>query len=70
MAFVKLFPLGFADPTKPDQLFAVSGADAIAQLLRFAELDPLNGNLYYPFAEYDRFKFWMNDRIRRHRTLS
>ena len=68
MAFVKLFPLGFADPTKPDRQFAVSETDATAHLLCFAELDPLNGNLYYPFAEHDRFKFRINDRIRRHRA--
>ena len=70
MAFVKLFPLGFGDPTKPDRLYAVSETDVMAHLLRFAEKDPLDGKLYYPFAEHYRFKFWMNDRIRRHRTLS
>ena len=70
MAFVKSFTLGFADPTKPDRQFAVSETDATAHHLRFAELDPLTRNLYYPFAEYGRFKFWMDDRIRRQWTLS
>ena len=46
MAFVKLFPLGFADLTKPDRQFAVSETDATAHLLRFAELHPLTENLY------------------------
>ena len=41
MAFVKLFALGFADPTKPDRQFAVSETDATAHLLRFAELEHL-----------------------------
>ena len=50
MAFVKLFPLGFADPTKASRQFAVSETDASAHFLRFAELDPLTENLYYPFC--------------------
>ena len=66
IAFVKLFTLLFADPIKPDRQFAVSDTDAAAYFLRFAESDLLTGNLHYPFAEHNRFKFWMNDRIRRH----
>ena len=46
MAFVKLFPLGFAYPTKPDRQYAASETDATAHLLRFAKLDPLTVNLY------------------------
>lgn len=51
---------------------------AAAHLLKYAERDPRipisdekpNGQMYYPFAEHERFSFWMVDRIRRHRCLS
>jgi hypothetical protein len=79
LAFVKLFPLGKADPTNKDRRLDVKENDATIHLLRYAEYDPLtygadedpsNGTLYYPFAEHERFQYWMNDRIRRHRSLS
>lgn len=70
LAFPTLFPLGFADPTKIDRLLAVSEQDATAHLLRYAEPDPCEpGTMWYPFAEHARFKFWMLDRIRRHRII-
>ena len=70
MAGVQIFPLEVAEPTKPIREFVVSETDATAHLLRYTVFDPLTENLYYPSAEHDRFKFWMNDRIRRHRTLA
>ena len=78
LAFVKLFPLGQADPTRQGRLMAVTEVQAANHLLRFAEIDPQSkptpdnpsGTLYYPFAEHPRFSFWMVDRIRRHRALS
>ena len=47
-------------------------------MLLYAESDPSfspteehpNGVMYYPFAEHERFSFWMVDRIRRHRILT
>jgi hypothetical protein len=70
MCFLKLFPLGEADPTNKVRLMEVSEQEATAHLLRYAELDPISGEMYYPFAEHERFMFWMNDRIRRCRSLS
>jgi hypothetical protein len=78
LAFVKLFPLGQADPTSKCRKITVSERLASAHLLRYAESDPSvapneeypNGVMYYPFAEHERFSFWMVDRIRRHRALS
>ena len=78
LAFVKLFPLGQADPTSKYRLIAISELLASAHLLRYAEVDPSfapteeypNGVMYYPFAEHERFSFWMVDRIHRHRALS
>jgi len=77
LAFVKLFPLGQADPTKVGRLRAVKELEASSHLLKYAERDPSvppseehpNGVLYYPFAEHSRFSFWMVNRIRRHRAL-
>lgn len=77
LAFPKLFPLGQADPTAT-RLLKVTESHAAAHLLKYAELDPAepvsqlhpSGQLYYPFAEHERFMFWMADRIRRHRALS
>ena len=77
MAFIKLFPLGQADPTKKGRRVEVKMLAASSHLLRFAERDPSipitennpNGTLYYPFAEHQRFTFWIVDRIRRHRAL-
>ena len=78
LAFIKLFPLGQADPTRQGRLIPVTEVLASSHLLKFAEIDPLSkptldkpsGSLYYPFAEHERFSFWMVDRIRRHRALS
>lgn len=43
--------------------------DATTHLIKFAAINPISGHLFYPFAAHNRFIFWMNDRIRRHRTM-
>ena len=77
LAFVKLFPLGQADPSRKGRHTAVTEQEASSHLLKYAERDPCiappdekpDGKLYYPFAEHSRFSFWMADSIRRQRAL-
>ena len=69
MAFPSLFPHGLADPTKKDRITAVSETDGFSHLLKYACLNTKTNQLYYPFVQHPRFKFWAYDRIRRHRAL-
>jgi hypothetical protein len=69
LCFPKLFPLGHADPTRKDELQQLSEAEATSHLLRLVEVHPVNQKIYYPFAMHDRFIFFMQDRIQRHRIL-
>jgi hypothetical protein len=77
LAFIKLFPLGQADPTKKGRRQDLSELVASNHLMKYAEIDCTkepdeshpNGYLYFPFAEHERFCFWSVDRIRRHRAL-
>ena len=78
LAFVKLFPLGKADPTRKGCRHDLTELIASNHLMKYAEIDCTkqpdhahpNGYFYYPFAEHERFSFWMVDRIRRHRALT
>ena len=68
LASPTLFPLVQADPTTKVRIHAVTEQKAAGHLLKVLSVKP-NGELYYPFARHARFKFWINDRIRRHRVL-
>ncbi len=61
LAFVKLFPLGQADPTKKGRMRTVREVEASSHLLKYAEPDPSHpdGELYNPFGEHPRFSFYM-----------
>jgi hypothetical protein len=77
LLFIKLFPLGQADPTKKGHRKDLSELIASNHLMKYTENDCTkepddvhpNEYLCYPFAEH-RFCFWMVDRIRRHRALA
>jgi hypothetical protein len=59
------------DPTKKARLYQLSESEMMVHLIKYSEKctkDPTK--TIYPFVKHHRFVFWMNDRIRRHRTLS
>ena len=70
LAFIKLFPKGRGDPTSHGRRKGLRLHEAAHHLLKYAEVDPLTGRLYYPFAEHPRYVFWIYDRLRRHRVLN
>ena len=67
--FPKLFPNGKGDPTKKDRLQEVSETLAIKHLIKVVTKSANTDQLYYPYAQHPRFKFWFYDRLRRHRSL-
>jgi hypothetical protein len=69
LCFPKLFLFGQGDPTRKDRICAVKEHEATSHLIKFATIHPRTRKLYYPFAMHERFIFWMNDRIRRHRIM-
>jgi hypothetical protein len=69
LLFPKLFPLGKGDPTKKARMIKVSETDGFKHLLKYATINSQTKELYYPFAQHPRFKFWAYDRLRRHRAL-
>ena len=64
MAFIKLFPLGMRDNDKYSAK-KVDTNQSVAHLMKYAEIDSTltsseenpHANLYYPFAEHERFSF-------------
>jgi hypothetical protein len=69
LSFPSLFPLGLADPTKKARQITVSETEAYQHLLKYGTTHTDTKQLYYPFVNHPRFKFWAYDRIRRHRAL-
>ncbi|RNA07296.1 ATP-dependent DNA helicase PIF1 [Brachionus plicatilis] len=69
LVFPKLFSFGSGDQTKKSHKEMVSESLAVQHLLKYATVNSKTKFNYYPFAEHPRFKFWMYDRISRHRTL-
>ena len=70
LAFPAIFPYGTGDPTKNARRFEVSETDGFNHLMKYAAKRSIDNQLYYPFVEHSRFKFWAYDRIRRHRALN
>jgi len=70
MTSPSLFPYGVADPTKKDRTIAVSETDGFSHLLKYATKNTKTNELYYPFVQHPRFKFWAYDRLRRHKALN
>ncbi len=68
LLFPKLFPNGKGDPTNKIRVKDVSETLAINHLMKVVVKNS-QGNDYYPIASHPRFKFWMYDRLRRHRSL-
>ena len=68
LLFPTLFPFGMGDPTKKSRLKEVTEALGFKHLLKYACKNSKQ-ELYYPFAEHQRFKFWAHDRRRRHTSL-
>lgn len=68
LAFPKLFPLGYGDPTNKERLIHVDETEAYRHLMKYL-CKNTNGDYYYPFAQHPRFLFYAADRLRRHRTL-
>ena len=52
----------------PGRLKQVSEAVGFKHLMKYACKNS-DGELYYPFAQHPRFKFWAYDRRRRHSSL-
>jgi len=70
LAFPAIFPYGTGDPTKKARRFEISETDGFNHLLKYATKNAVDNQLYYPFVQHSRFKFWAYDRIRRHRALN